>query len=306
MEEAKNKKNLKTVLNTEVPTPNFKKIKRFFVKFFKVLPTIIYLTASLSIIAIVGSFVFDYFFDDYDYDYMYEEYEEELDPNCNVLGLKLNGVVTTYLEEDDPVDTKTSFDIVEMIKGVEENENITAIVLGIDSYGGYLVAGEEIASALKKTKKPSVAIIRRTGASAAYLAASGADKIFASKNSDLGGIGITMSYLDYSKQNKKDGIEYISLSSGKFKDSGDPDKELSAEEKDLFMRDVKISHKNFIDLVAENRNLPVEKVESLADGSTMMGQMALENGLIDYIGSFPELEDYLFELIGSKPQICWR
>ena len=63
------------------------------------------------------------------------------------------------------------------------------------------------ANALKKANKPTITLIREGGASAAYMADSGADKIFASKNSDVGNIGVTMSYLDYVQKNKKDGLK---------------------------------------------------------------------------------------------------
>jgi protease-4 len=115
-----------------------------------------------------------------------------------------------------------------------------------------------------------------------------------------------MSYLDYSRQNQKDGLTYNQLSSGKFKDTGDPDKALTAQESELLMRDINIIHQNFIKAVAENRNLDIKKVENLADGSTMLGQMALENGLIDEIGSQPEVEKYLKEKIGQDLEICWQ
>jgi len=167
------------------------------------------------------------------------------------------------------------------------------------------VAGEEVAIALKNAKKPTIALIREGGASAAYMVASSADKIFASKNSDVGGIGVTMSYLDYVNKNQKEGLTYISLNSGKFKDTGDPNKSLSQEEKNLLMRDINILHDNFIKMLSENRNLDIEKVKKMADGSTMLGEMALQNGLIDQIGGMFEVKDYLKEKIGEDAEVCW-
>ncbi len=48
---------------------------------------------------------------------------------------------------------------------------------------------------LKEAKKPTAVLIRGAGVSAGYWAAIGADVIYASKNSDIGSIGVTMSYL---------------------------------------------------------------------------------------------------------------
>ena len=114
-----------------------------------------------------------------------------------------------------------------------------------------------------------------------------------------------MSYLDYTEYNQREGIKYIDISAGKFKDTGDPDKPLSEEERELLLRDTNIIHDNFIKAVAENRNMDIEKVRELADGSTMLGQMALDNGLIDRIGTIYDTREYLEELIGEEIDICW-
>lgn len=232
--------------------------------------------------------------------------------NCNTLGIKLHGSLITYISPADldkdgnPLSDQTaSENIVYSINKAEKDKNTKAIILEIDSYGGSPVAAEEISNALENSKKPTVALIRDGGVSAAYLAATGADKIFASKNSDVGGIAATMSYLDNVRQNQKEGLTFNQLSSGKFKDTGDPNKTLSAEEIKLLMRDVNIIHQNFIKTVAENRNLDIKKVESLADGSTMLGEMALKNGLIDQIGGLFEVKEYLKEKIGEEVEICW-
>ncbi len=241
-------------------------------------------------------------------DYNYFTPEEKLG-SCNVLGIELHGNLYTYIPstdtDEDTYDATASENIVYDINKAEKDEKIKAIILEVDSYGGFPVAGEEVTVALKKATKPTVALIREGGASAAYLAASGADIIFASKSSDVGGIGVTMSYLEYVKQNEKEGLTYIPLASGKFKDTGDPNKSLSQEEKNLLMRDVNILHENFIKMVVENRGLDIEKVKKLADGSTMLGEMAFENGLIDQIGGMFEVKDYLKGVIGEDVEVCW-
>jgi len=180
----------------------------------------------------------------------------------------------------------------------------TAILLEIDSLGGYPVAGEEVANALKNAKKPTVAVIRQTGDSAAYWATTGADRIFASSLSDVGSIGVSMSYLDNTKKNEVDGLTYNGLSAGKFKDTGDPDKTLTEEEKRLLQRDLDLLHEKFISAVATNRSLDIEKVRILADGSTMLGDAALANGLIDQIGGIPEAESYLRGIVGEDATVC--
>ncbi len=175
----------------------------------------------------------------------------------------------------------------------------------VDSWGGVPVAGEEVASALRNAQKPTVAMIRSVGASAAYMAATGAKIIFASQYSDVGSIGVTASYTDESLKNQKEGIVYNELTTGKFKDMMSSGKPLTADEKALIVRDLTIVHNNFVKAVATNRDLPVDKVRALADGSSMLGEMALQNRLIDRIGGFTEVEQYLEKVISEKPNVCW-
>ena len=231
--------------------------------------------------------------------------------SCNVSNIKLQGGLITYISNEGKNeygdllwDETASEDIVRAIKEAEENNNIRAIVLEIDSLGGYPVAAEEVANALKRAKKPTIALIRRYGLSAAYYSATGADIIFASQNSDVGSIGITSSYLDNTEKNEKDGLTLIQLNTGKFKDMLNPDKPLTEEERKLVERDLNILHENFIQAVAKNRNIDIEKVRQLADGSSMPGQMALENNLIDQIGGKYEVEKYLKERVGDDIVLC--
>lgn len=239
-----------------------------------------------------------------------EEYSNE-DTNCSVVGINLHGTLLTYIppkNENDSftdIDLSASEEISYLIRQANEDEEIKAILLEVDSPGGYSVAGEEIANALKRSKKPTVAVIRQSGLSAAYWAVSGAEYIFASKNSDVGSIGVTSSYLDNVAKNKKEGNDYVQLSAGKYKDAGNPDKPLTEEEKQLFIRDINIVHRNFIAGVSSNRSIALAEVQKIADGSSVLGEQAMALKLIDEIGGMPEAEAYLEEKIGEKPEICW-
>ena len=165
-------------------------------------------------------------------------------------------------------------------------------------------AAEEITSALKDAGKPTVAVIRDNGDSAAYQVASGCGQIFASIDSSVGSIGVTMSYLDNASKNQSDGLTYNQLSQGKFKDAGSSDKPLTDEERQLFMRDVNIMYDNFIKTIATNRHMSIDAVKNLADGSAMLGQAARDSGLIDQIGGVNEAKNYISKKIGKEAVIC--
>jgi len=238
------------------------------------------------------------------------EYSDD-DYDCSVVGINLHGTLWTYIPPENEDDIFTDNDIVAseeinyLIKQANEDDDIKAILVEVDSHGGLPVAGEEVANALKNSEKSTVAVIRQSGLSAAYWAVTGADRIFASRNSDVGSIGVTSSYLQNVGKNQKDGNDYVQLSSGKYKDAGDPDRPLTEEERQLFLRDIKIVHENFIEDVAANRDIPVADVQKIADGSSVLGDRAKELRLIDEIGGISEAEKYLESIIGEKPEVCW-
>lgn len=235
---------------------------------------------------------------------------------CNVVGIEIRDCIQTYKPDSTTSSSSSSSsnscdvitsseEVVGAIENARDNDSIKAVVLEIDSTGGMPVAAEEVAAALKGLGKPSIAWIRGSGDSAAYWIASAAGTIIAAKNSDVGGIGVTQSYVDNAKQNQRNGLTYNQLSTGPYKDAGNPDKPLTPSEKAYFERDLNIILNNFIQVVATNRHLSVDKVKSLADGSSMLGAMALQNGLIDRLGTKQQVWDELQKQIGEKPDVCW-
>ncbi len=247
--------------------------------------------------------IIDYFSNENEYEY--DDTSYVCPENSNVALIKMYGKIMGYEEYSNESRIKIVSDsMVNAINQINKNENIKAIIVEIASGGGEPVASEEIYQALKRTEKPTVALIKEGGASGAYMIAIGTDKIYASKMSQVGGIGVTWSYLDYSKQNEKEGLTYQQLSSGKYKDIGDIDKELTDEERELIMRDVNKVHKIFVEMVAENRALDFEYVDKLADGSTMLGIDAKEVGLIDEIGDLEDVKEYLSNKLDIEPIIC--
>lgn len=272
-------------------------------KVFKIIGVTIVIFASLIIIG--NEILSDSYYSDFEPNA--EISSEKAD--CNVVGINLHGNILTYViigadgnNTEDYLDAVASEDITYYIRQAENNPNIKGIIMEVDSYGGLPVAGEEVANALKASSKPSVVLIRQAGLSVAYWASTGAEYIFASRNSDVGSIGVTASYLENINKDKK----FINLSVGKFKDSGNPDKPITQEEKKLILRDAKIVYDNFIEAVSINRNIPIEKVRKIADGSTFLGLQAKKLGLIDEIGGLYKVQKYLEERIGEKPEICWE
>jgi protease-4 len=230
------------------------------------------------------------------------------DGSCNIAVIPIVGNIIPYAGADQdgsgnelPPSTNPD-DVLSTLRGAENDSNILGVFIRIDSSGGTPVASEIIANGFKNSSLPVVALIRETGTSGGYLIATGARTIIASPFSDVGSIGITMSYLENAAKNTNEGLQYVSLASAKFKDSGNPDKILTFDERNLFERDLKIWHEQFVKEVAENRNLPIEQIAKLADGSSMPGSLALENKLIDSLGDQENARAWLAEQLKIKPE----
>lgn len=248
----------------------------------------------------IGLYVFGYWHDDWS---GYTASTMVSDGVCNIAVVPIIGSITTYAgaEEDGslmaPPPATSMLDTVALLRAAEEDPNIMGVLALVDSSGGTPVASEVIAHSFKNSPLPVAAYILEYGASGGYFAATGADYIVASAFSDVGSIGVSMSYLDNSKQNAKEGLEFVSLSTGKFKDAGTTDKPLTSEERALFERDLEIYHNEFVRQVAENREIPVEDVAKLADGSTLPGALALESKLIDAVGNKDTVREWFAQAL---------
>ncbi|PJC49113.1 hypothetical protein CO033_03360 [Candidatus Nomurabacteria bacterium CG_4_9_14_0_2_um_filter_32_10] len=240
----------------------------------------------------------------------YNASTEISDGSCNIAVIPIIGDIipyagankdgTTY--DTDLPPTSNPDDTLATLRWAESDSNILGVLARIDSGGGSPVASEIITNGFKNSFLPVVALIREIGTSGAYMLATGAKTIIASPFSDVGGIGITMSYLENTAKNIQEGLQYISLASGKFKDYGNPDKPLTPAERDLMERDLKIWHEHFVKIVVENRNLPIEEVAKLADGSSMPGSLALENKLIDALGDQETARAWFAEQLEISPE----
>ena len=175
-------------------------------------------------------------------------------------------------------------EIVEEIEWYSQNPDIEMIIIDMYSYGGRGTAGEMVMNALKRSPKKTVALLNENVISTGYLAATGADEIYASRFTTVGGIGVTSSFVSNSNQNISDGKEFVEVSSAPYKNLYNPDKPLTQADRVEMQRIVDELHQLFVETVSENRGLSVETVAELATGGSFLAEEALENGLIDGIG----------------------
>ncbi len=223
------------------------------------------------------------------------------DGTCNVAVFPVEGMILPFDSYTDYPLVTTPRTVRDFVAKAEEDPMVKALLVEVNSPGGTPVASEQISQTIRNTTLPTVSLIGDIGASGGYLVAAGADKMLASAMSDVGSIGVTMSYTEESKKNEEEGVTFVPLSSGKFKDAGNPNKPLTEEERALFEEDLEIIHDEFVRKVAELRGKSVEEIEALADGASMPGVRALEVGLIDQIGGRIEAKEELAHQLQIDP-----
>lgn len=195
------------------------------------------------------------------------------------------------------------------LKKFRENEAIKAVVVRIDSPGGGVGASQEIYQAVKRTagQKPVVVSMGGVAASGGYYIAAAAPYIMANPGTITGSIGVIMGYTNVESLLEKIGVYPVVIKSGEYKDTGSPTRELTKEERALLQGLSDDLHSQFIEDIADGRQMNVDKVTELANGSVFSGKTAQLYGLVDRLGNFNDAVTWAGEEAGltGKLQIVY-
>lgn len=189
--------------------------------------------------------------------------------------------------------------ISSMIDELNNDPEVTKILLDINSPGGVVNGAIECASIIAKSKKPVYVYIEGMGCSAAYLLASASKKILMSPASEAGSIGVQASWTNMEGFWSKLGIQKVYFHS-KYSDK----KNLSPGTKEGKEAEQKLLDETwdlFAGAICKHRGITVEElVEKYGQGEVFLAKEALERGLVDDI-----VDDFdaCVELI--KPQGNW-
>lgn len=181
-----------------------------------------------------------------------------------------------------------------------DDSNNKGILLYVDSPGGTVYESEELYQKLKEyketTKRPIWDYMAHYAASGGYMVSMASDKIYANSNTTTGSIGVIMSGYDMSGLYKKLGIRYVSITSGKNKDSS----KFTDEQIAIYQDQINEAYEKFVNIVADGRDMSVEDVKKLADGRTYTAKQAKNNGLIDEISLYPDMKDAMSKKFGTS------
>lgn len=181
-------------------------------------------------------------------------------------------------------------DSLKALKEFRQDANVKAILVRIDSPGGGIGPSQELYREIRRTmeEKPVVASMGGIAASGGYYIASAASRVIANPGTITGSIGVISYFPNLRELFEKVGFSAVIIKSGQFKDTGNPGREMTPEEKNLLQTTMDQAHSQFIRDVARGRNLPEAKVREIADGRILMGESAQQLGLVDELGNFED------------------
>lgn len=184
----------------------------------------------------------------------------------------------------------SSEQVNEQLDDYSKRADIKAIVLRINSGGGVVGASQEIYEKVKdlKGKVPIIVSVDNAAASGAYYAALESEMIVANHGSIIGSIGVILDYPVFAGLFDKIGLHVETVKSGELKDSGSPSRPVSKADREYFQAVIDDQHAQFIQAVAEGRNISIAEIRKIADGRIFTGNQALELALIDTIGTFED------------------
>ena len=175
---------------------------------------------------------------------------------------------------------------IDTLDRFRKQDGTVAVVLRVDSPGGAVAPSQELYDAVWRVRerKPVIASLGNVAASGGYYVASAASEIVADPGTVTGSIGVIMGVPQYATLAQKLGISQEVVKSGRFKDTGNPLRPLSAEERTLLQGMLDDVLAQFVDAVARGRKMDHAAVRRLADGRIFSGAQALKAGLIDQLG----------------------
>ena len=178
------------------------------------------------------------------------------------------------------------------LENARTDSAVKAVILDVDSPGGGITASDVICHEIQNFKKDGgrkvVVCMGDLAASGGYYISTPADWIVAHPTTITGSIGVIMLNFDASLLLTKIGVQDASVKSGPLKDIGSWTRPMTPDEKAILDKIIAEMLGQFIQVIADGRKLPKDKVRELADGRIFTASQAKAAKLVDDIGYFPD------------------
>jgi protease-4 len=177
--------------------------------------------------------------------------------------------------------------IVAELEQAIQDDNVAGVILDLQTPGGGVVSSDNIHRKVLEARSegtPVVALMGDVAASGGYYIAAAADEIVANPATTTGSIGVIMVVLNLEGTSEKLGVSIEVIKSGPNKDLASPFRELDDAGRQILQRQIDEAYDQFVNAVAEGREMELPKVRELADGRVYSGLQAKGLGLVDHLG----------------------
>ncbi|MFV8170734.1 signal peptide peptidase SppA [Mycolicibacterium peregrinum] len=177
--------------------------------------------------------------------------------------------------------------IAAALREAAADDEVSAIVLRVDSPGGSVSGSETIwreVVRIRERGKPIVASMGAVAASGGYYVSMAADEIVANAGTITGSIGVITGKLVSRELKDKLGVGSDSLRTNPNADAWSSNTPFTDEQHAHIEAETDLLYTDFITRVAEGRKLSVEQVDKVARGRIWTGADAKDHGLVDELG----------------------
>ena len=185
--------------------------------------------------------------------------------------------------------------IINQIKEAKSNSNVKAILLSVNTPGGGVYETAELYNELKNSGKDVYVSMKKQATSGGYYVSMAAKKILANTETTTGSLGVIMSFVSAQKYLNDHGIKQETIRSGEQKAIGGLLEDLPESTRKIYQEQNKEAYDRFVKAIAQGRSMSEDEVRKLADGRTYTGTQAVENKLIDKIGTEEDLINFIKE-----------
>jgi protease-4 len=195
----------------------------------------------------------------------------------------------------------TSYGFDRLLREVEGDSNIKAVIVRIDSPGGEVTASDDIwrQMNLLSRKKPMVISMSDVAASGGYYMALTGDPIVAYPQTETGSIGVVFGKPVLRGLFNKLGITEDAIQRGRNADIDSEYTPLTPEQQEKLRVGIDESYHDFVTKVAEARHRSYGEIDPVAQGRVWLGSQAKDHYLVDALGGL----DAAVEMVKKKANI---
>lgn len=185
----------------------------------------------------------------------------------------------------------SSNEAANVVNAMGESSDLHSIMLWIDSPGGQVAGGFQLADAIHNAakRKRVHAHITNLGASLGYLIASQADRITIDESGMAGSIGVFGVLEDMTGRAEQLGIKVHLVSTGGVKGKGAPGTPVDDEVLAEAQKQVDHYGELFAAAISRGRGMTIEKARELMTGHLWTPAEAIERGAVDAVATMDEV-----------------